>query len=349
MPPADKKAKLPNIKLSRNIRKAIEQNVGCEEDLIKTLQDVEIKKRAARNKIILKKDALLRHQRRRWESMPEVLGRFSNTNQSSLINRKARDNLECSTGEHLFATHNRAKPHPSVGKLPSLPASNMSKVQTGLENDKKAPTLAQSKGHSGIKKDMVQSSSDESLHSISERYAAIDRDGVLKRNSGVESSLRVHSWPTSPSVQQEKSILKRRRSVAEIGQTKNAETTAKPAWLRRQTLHDSFCSSDTPRTSDNKTIATTSDPSLLQTNAAFALGDLTLSRYRKVLNRRRSLQAPIFDQPSCSIGRLDEEVNIISKTLQDCHVRVPQLTRKFKNSFRRVSFQRFGTEPNHNT
>ena len=240
MPPADKKTKLPNIKLSQNIRKAIEKNVDYEEDLIKTLQDVEIKKRAALNEIILKKDAFLRHQRRRRESMPDVLGRFSNTNQSLLINRKARDDSECTTGTHLFATHNRAMPHPSVGKLPSLPASNISKVQTGLENDKKTPTLAQSKGHSRIKKHMVQSSSEKSLHSTSERHAAIDRDGVLERNSGVESSLRVHSWPTSPSVHQEKSILKRRRSVTETRQTKNAETTAKTAWLRRQTLHNIF-------------------------------------------------------------------------------------------------------------
>lgn len=54
MPAQEKKSHLPGIKLSQNIRKAIEKNVGCEEDLIKTLQDVEIKKRAARNEILLK-------------------------------------------------------------------------------------------------------------------------------------------------------------------------------------------------------------------------------------------------------------------------------------------------------
>ena len=59
MPAQEKRSQLPGIKLSQNIRKAIEKNVGCEEDLIKTLQDVEIKKRAAINEILLKEECLL--------------------------------------------------------------------------------------------------------------------------------------------------------------------------------------------------------------------------------------------------------------------------------------------------
>ncbi|CAH3034734.1 unnamed protein product, partial [Porites lobata] len=186
----------------QNIRKAIEKNVGCEEDLIKTLQDVEIKKRAARKEILLKKSAFLGQQRRRRESLPDVLGRNGENHHLILNRKKVSDDLKF---------------------------------------------------------------------------------------SGIESVLGAHSWPPSPHVHPEqKSILKRRNSVADIVHSNNragwSESITRPAWLRRQSLHQvRFCSQTTPQATSS-----ISDPSLLQSNAEFVLEDSTLSRYRKVLNRRSS-------------------------------------------------------------
>ena len=73
---SNRKVFLPNIKLSQNIRKAVQKNVACEEELIKRLFDVDLKKRDALNEITLKKDAFLKEQwRLRRESMPDVYSR----------------------------------------------------------------------------------------------------------------------------------------------------------------------------------------------------------------------------------------------------------------------------------
>ncbi|CAH3104014.1 unnamed protein product [Pocillopora meandrina] len=95
---SNRKVFLPNIKLSKNIRKAVQKNVACEEELIKRLFDVDLKKRDALNEITLKKDAFLKEQwRLRRESMPDVYSRHI-LNQRLLFFsfRKARDELEFS-------------------------------------------------------------------------------------------------------------------------------------------------------------------------------------------------------------------------------------------------------------
>lgn len=340
MPPANKKTKLPSIKLSQNIRKAIEKNVCCEEDLIKTLHDVELKKRAAINEIVLKKDAFLRQQRQRRESLPDVLGR-NTTNHSLVITRRARNDLECSAGAHLLSSHDKTMTPRRIGKLPSLPVSTVcSRVKPDQDNDKESSDLCH--GITGMMSNAKLQSSDESLL-ISEGHHSSETDSALEGDSGVESVLGVQSWPTSPSVQF-KSIMKRRKSVADIRQANNMETTGQPSWLRRQTLHHILQGKTIPpreSSSDSQISTSTSDPcSLPQTKAEFFRGDSSLSRYRKVLNRRRSLQAPILHQ-SC-LGSFGEEGGMFSKSLQ------PPLVNRSQNSCRLVSFQELPTEPYHN-
>ena len=156
---------------------------------------------------------------------------------------------------------------------------------------------------------------------------------MLKESSGVEAVLGAHSWPPSPHIHLEKkSILKRRNSLADIMHTNNraswSESITRPAWLRRQSLHQvSFSSQTTPQTSDS-----ISDPSPLQSNAEFVLEDSTSSRYRKVLNRRRSLQAPVFNRLSFSLYGGSSQGNVDS--FQDCHFQSPK-----NQDRRRVSFQ----------
>lgn len=329
MPPADKKAPLPNLKLSQNIRKAIERNIGCEEDLIRTLQDVNIKKRAALNEITLKKDAFLRQQRRRRESLPDVLSRNS-TNQPLVFARRARDDLstdlECSTKAQLFPSCDKTTAQ-RIGKLPSLPRIT---TESG-ENDNVSCEVSDSQD-AGIKSKEKQLREPDSVHLTD------DRKNVSEKVLGVQS------WPPSPSVHLGKSILSRRKSMADAGQANSGEPTGQPTWLRRQTLHHIFHSTTTPRApSENQANASVSDPFLMETSIDVSLGDPTLSRYRKVLNRRRSLQTGTFNQPFCPVERLGAnrggERN--SKSLEECHV-LPSTNKTQR--FRRVPFQDFCTE-----
>lgn len=262
---SDKNVFLPSIKLSQNIRKAIEKNVGCEEELIKTLQDVDLKKRASLNEITLKKDAFLKQQRRRRESLPDVLSRDI-SNQKLMFARKARDDLECSK---MLPSYKSMMWRP--GKLPSLPGIK----NESDEKQKDSPTLSDSQEITGIKEGRKQLGESDSLQGNS--------DG---KDSGDKAS-KVHSWPPNPSNDFRKPIL-RRKSVADVDQAKSVDPTGHPAWLRRQTLHHTFQSSPAKlQTSGTKTNQSICDPWPF----VMTLGDITISRYRKVLNRRRSLQA----------------------------------------------------------
>ena len=295
MPPADKKPQLPSIKLSQNVRKAIEKNVGCEEDLIKTLQDVEIKKRVALNELISKKNAFLRQQRRR-ESLPDVLGR-NRTNQALMMTRMARDDLQCSISARLFS---KTMSLGTAAKLPSLPVSAVcSDFRTCPENGKEALTTSGGQGVPG-KRSLPKQPSEVLLQTIRETKKASERELVPEESSGaVEPIQGVHSQPTSPRVDLGNSILQRRNSAADIVPANNVDTLGWPARQRRQTLHNLFHNITTQRGSDSQPDnVSTPDTSLLQSNAEVCLGDSTLSRYRKVLNRRKSLQAPTFHRSS---------------------------------------------------
>ena len=293
MPAQEKRSHLPGIKLSQNIRKAIEKNVGCEEDLIKTLQDVEIKKRAARNEILLKKSAFLGQQRRRRESLPDVLGRNGENHHLILNRKKVSDDLKFSSGTHSFTACDKADMLcRSTFKLPSLATSTVrNTIQIESGNGDKICELSESQDSNGKTGNTVNHSQEvSSMQSVNERNAAeSERNAMLNESSGIESVLGAHSWPPSPHVHPEqKSILKRRNSVADIVHSNNragrSESITRPAWLRRQSLHQViFCSQTTPQATSS-----ISDPSLLQSNAEFVLEDSTLSRYRKVLNRRSS-------------------------------------------------------------
>lgn len=331
MPPSDKKALLPSLKLSQNIKKAIEKNIGCEENLIKTLQDVDIKKRAALNEIILKKDAFLKQQRRRRESLPDVLSR-NNTKQPLAFARRAKDDLntdlDYSTRSHLFHLCNKTIPQ-RVGKLPSLPKTTT--VKSVSESDKDSCEVSDGQGVAEKSKG-TQISKPDSEHLTDERKNADDR------------GLGVQSWPPSPGVHPGKSILHRRKSVADVGRANTVEPIGQPTWQRRQTLHHIFHNTTTPRApGGNQANASVSDPSLMETGIDISPGDPTLSRYRKVLNRRRSLQVGTYYQPHCTLDRLGVnhggERN--SKSLEECHV-LPSMNKTRR--FRRISFQDFCTE-----
>lgn len=327
MPPSDKKTRLlPSLKLSQNIRKAIEKNIGYEEELIRTLQDVDIKKRIALNEITLKKDAFLRQQRRRRESLPAVLTRNS-LNQPLVISRSwARDDLECSTKPaSMFPSYSKTITR-RTEQLPSLPGV---KIESGVGSDKNSCALSDSQA--GIKSAQEQSSESDSLQLVSERKTATN------------SVLKVQSWPPSPSVHLGKSILKRGTSVTDVtGQANNeaAESAAgQPTWLRRQTLHHIFHSTTSiPRASETQTNPSISDPCLMQTSKEVSAKDSTQSRYRKVLNRRRSLQVGAYYQSTCSMERIggNRAGQPNSKSLEDCHVL--NTTNKTQRC-RRVSFQ----------
>ena len=294
MPAQEKRSHLSGIKLSQNIRKAIEKNVGCEEDLIKTLQDVEIKKRAARNEILLKKSAFLGQQRRRRESLPDVLGRNGENHHLILNRKKVSVDLKFSSGTHSFTARDikDAMLCRSTFKLPSLATSTVrNTIQIESGNGDKICELSESQDSNGKTSNTVNHSQEvSSMQSVNERNAAeSERNAMLNESSGIESVLGAHSWPPSPHVHPEqKSILKRRNSVADIVHSNNragrSESITRPAWLRRQSLHQvRFCSQTTPQATSS-----ISDHSLLQSNAEFVLEDSTLSRYRKVLNRRSS-------------------------------------------------------------
>lgn len=152
MPAQEKRSHLPGIKLSQNIRKAIEKNVGCEEDLIKTLQDVEIKKRAARNEILLKKSAFLGQQRRRRESLPDVLGRNGENHHLILNRKKVSDDLKFSSGTHSFTARDikDAMLCRSTFKLPSLATSTVrNTIQIESGNGDKICELSESQDSNG--------------------------------------------------------------------------------------------------------------------------------------------------------------------------------------------------------
>ena len=336
MPAQGKRSQLPSIKLSQNIRKAIERNVGCEEDLIKTLQDVEIKKRAALNEILLKKSAFLREQRRRRESLPDVLERNGENHHLILNRKKESDDLKFSSGTNLFTARDKAALLcRSTFKLPSVATSTVGNtIQIESGNGKEICELSARQDSNGKTGNTVNHSQEvSSTPSVNERNAASERNAMLKENSGVESVLGAHSWPPSPHVHlEQKPILKRRNSVADIVHSNNragcSESITRPAWLRRQSLHQaSFSLQTTPQTTSS-----ISDPSLLQSNAEFFLEDSTSSRYRKVLNRRRSLQAPVFNRSSFSLNGGSPEGN--EDSFQDCHFHSPK-----NQDRRRVSFQ----------
>lgn len=336
MPAQEKRSHLPGIKLSQNIRKAIEKNVGCEEDLIKTLQDVEIKKRAALNEILSKKSAFLGQQRRRRESLPDVLGRNGENHHLILNRKKVSDDLKFSSGTHSFTARDKdAMLCRSTFKLPSLSTSTVrNTIQIESGNGEEICELSESQDSNGKTGNTVNHSQEvSSMQSVNERNAESERNAMLTESSGVESVLGAHSWPPSSHVHlEQKSILKRRNSVADIVHSNNragwSESITRPAWLRRQSLYQvTFCSQTTPQTTSS-----ISDPSLLQSNAEFVLEDSTLSRYRKVLNRRRSLQAPVFNRSSILPNGGLPEGNVDS--FQDCHFHSPK-----NQDRRRVSFQ----------
>ena len=289
----EKRSQLLSVKLSQNIRKAIEKNVGCEEDLVKTLQDVEIKKRAARKEILLKKSTFLGQQRRRRESLPDVLGRNGENHHLILNRKKVSVDLKFSSGTHSFTARDikDAMLCRSTFKLPSLATSTVrNTIQIESGNGDKICELSESQDSNGKTGNTVNHSQEvSSMQSVNERNAESERNAMFKESSGIESVLGAHSWPPSPHVHPEqKSILKRRNSVADIVHSNNragrSESITRPAWLRRQSLHQvRFCSQTTPQATSS-----ISDPSLLQSNAEFLLEDSTLSRYRKVLNRRSS-------------------------------------------------------------
>ena len=323
MQPADKKAVRRNYKLSQNIRKAIEKNIGCEEDLIRTLQDVNIKKRAALSEMTLKKDAFLRQQRRRRESLPDILSRNS-TNQPMAIARKARDdlstNLECSTKAQLFPSLNKTKAK-RMGKLTSLPGTT---TESG-KSDKDVWAVCESMARVKIKEKHL--SEPDSLHLV---------DGNEKVS---EKGLGIHSWPPSPGDHLGKSILKRRKSVADVGQVNSGEPTGQPTLLRRRTLNHIFHSTTIPP-SENHCNGSESDSFVIELNVDACFGDPTLTRYKKVLLRRRSLQAGTFHQPfypteSLGANRGGERN---SKSLEECH-KIPSMNKTQR--CRRVSFQDF--------
>lgn len=333
MPAQEKRSQLPGIKLSQNIRKAIEKNVGYEEDLIKTLQDVEINKRASLNEILLKKSAFLRQQRRRRESLPNVLGRNGENHHLILNRKKVSDDLKFSSGTHSFTARDKAAMlcH-STFKLPTSTVRNTIQIESG--NGEEICQLSESQDSNGKTGNTVNHSQEvSSMQSVNERNAASERNAMLKESSSVESVLGARSWPSSPHVHlEQKSILRRRNSMADIVHNNNragwSESITRPAWLRRQSLHRvSFSIQTTPQTTSS-----ISDPSVLQSNAEFVPEDSTSSRYRKVLYRRRSLQAPVFKRSSFSLNGGSAEGNVDS--FQDCHFHSPK-----NHDRRRVSFQ----------
>lgn len=332
-PSANKKAAvLPSLHVSQNIKKAIEKNVGYEEELIRTLQDVNIKKQAALNEMNLKKEAFLKKQRLRRESLPDVLLRGNRTKQPLVIDRRESDDLQqCCTKAHSFPSCRADKTITQrTEKLPSLPGIT---TESGEENDKDSSEVSDSKGFSEMKSKKKQLCEADSVRLITERNPA------TKSTSGKVP--RAQSWPPSPSIHLKKPLLNRRKSVADLEQAhNNAGSIWEPTWLRRQTLHHIFHSTNTLRASETRTNIGISDPSAKERNTnitlSIALGEQ--SRYRKVLNRRRTLQARTLYQSGCFNGRLGAnhggERN--SKSLEEFHV----LSSMNKNQrCRRVSFQ----------
>lgn len=264
----------------------------------------------------------MRQQRGRRESLPDVLGRNGENHHLILNRKKVSDDLKFSSGTHsLTARDKTAMLCRSTFKLPSLATSTVrNTIQIESGNGEEICELSESQDSNGKTGNTVNHSQEEvsSKQCVNERNAASERNEMLKESSGVESVLGAHSWPPSPHVHIEQtSILKRRNSVADIVHSNNragwSESITRPAWLRRQSLHQvSFSSQTTPQTTSS-----ISDPSLLQSNAAFFLEDSTSSRYRKVLNRRRSLQAPVFNRSRFSQNGGSPEGNVDS--FQDCH------------------------------
>ena len=259
---SNRKVFLPNIKLSQNIRKAVQKNVACEEELIKRLFDVDLKKRDALNEITLKKDAFLKEQwRLRRESMPDVYSRHI-LNQRLLFFsfRKARDELEFS------------KISPSCKLVTQRPEKlNI----TDAEREKKH--LAES--------DSLQSNNKEK-----------DFDG---------KNAEVHSWTPSPNKSCRKPIL-RRRSVADVDQAFSSDPLGQPVWLRRQTIHHIFQTAVTLQMIGTNLGGSNCDPLLIPASEGRSFGNPTISRYRKVLNRRISLQAEPFHHTSFSVEKSEE-------------------------------------------
>ena len=177
-PAQEKRSQLSGIKLSQNIKKAIEKNVGCEEDLIKKLQDVEIKKRAALNKILLKKSAFLRQQRRRHESLPDLSGRNGENNHLILNRKKVSDDLQCSSGTYSFTARDKAALlRRSTFKLPSLATSTVrNPIQIESGNGEEICELSESQDSNGKTGNTVNHSQEvSSMLYVNERNAVSER------------------------------------------------------------------------------------------------------------------------------------------------------------------------------
>lgn len=104
---------------------------------------------------------------------------------------------------------------------------------------------------------------------------------------------------------------------------------------RCQTLYHIFQKPSTTAlgTDVDQAKTSSSDPTSLKSISEFRLEDLTLSRHRKVLNRRISFKAPIFHRSDTSFGAVSREIHgKNSKSLEDCHV-------LNQNGFRRDSLQ----------
>lgn len=265
--------------------------------------------------------------------MPDLSGRNGENHHLILNRKKVSDDLQFSSGTYSFTARDKAALLcRSTFKLPSLATSTVrNPIQIESGNGEQICELSESQDSNGKTGNTVNHSKEvSSMQSVNERNAPSERNAMLKESSGVEAMLGAHSWPPSPHVHLEKkSILKRRNFLADIMHTNNraswSESTTRPAWLRRQSLHQvSFSSQTTPQTSNS-----ISNPSLHQSNAEFVLEDSTSSRYRKVLNRR-SLQAPVFNRFSLNGGSSQGNVD----SFQDCHFQSPK-----NQDRRRVSFQ----------